>query len=79
MVSTCGARATGQCEVLDVAFNGTGNMVFATYTLNITDLQTSNFTEEEVFNEQVSRAEAGTFLDSSNVVRASSIVLGQCE
>ena len=54
-------------------------MVFATYTLNITDLETSNFTEEEVFNEQVSRAEAGTFLDASNVVRASSIVLGQCE
>ena len=74
--STCAAR-TGACEILNVAFSDSASAVYVTYTLNITDIVTSSFTEQEVFNEQVSRAEANTFL-TNTVVHSSSIALGQC-
>ena len=60
-----------------MAFSGSVNTVYVTYTLNITDVVTSSFTEQEVFDEQVSRAEANTFLANA-VVHSSSIALGQC-
>ena len=75
--STCAAR-TGACEILNVAFSDSASAVYVTYTLNITDVVTSSFTEQEVFDEQVSRAEANTFL-ANTVVHSSSIALGQCK
>ena len=75
--STCAVR-TGACEILNVEFSGSVNTVYVTYTLNITDVVTSLFTEQEIFDEQVSRAEANTFL-ANTMIHSSSIALGRCK